>query len=88
MRFNFFVRFVFLCSIQRQIIRHLREEFVFPAALAFQDFLPELVGRRFKDEFQRRGKRQPRFAFHFAFQLAGRPAGVTGEHLDFFRRRK
>ena len=71
--------------IPRQIFWQLGEEFVFPAAFAVQNFFPEFLGRGFKDKFERRRKGQPRLAFHFAFKLAGRPAGVTGEHPHFFR---
>ena len=46
-------------SIQRQVIRHLCEKLVLPAAFVLQDFLPEPLGRRFKDEFHRGGKSQP-----------------------------
>ena len=58
-------------SIQRQILRHLGQQFVFPAAFALENFLPELLGRGFEDEFERSRERKPGFAFHFALELAG-----------------
>ena len=43
-----------------------------------------LVGRSFKHKFDRCRERQPSLAFHFSFELAGRPAGITGEHFYLF----
>ncbi len=58
-------------SIQRQILRRLGQQFVFPAALALENFLPKLVGRGFEDEFERSREREPGLALHFTLELAG-----------------
>ena len=75
-------------SIPGQILGHLAEEFVAPAAFAPEDGGPKLIGGRIENQFERGGKGQPRLAFHFVLQLAGRPAGVPGEQAHLFGGRK
>ena len=54
-------------------------------SFCLQDLFPELVGLGVKDQIQRGRMDQPVMARHFLLQLAGRPAGVTGEQTEFLR---
>src|SRR5579863_6764544 len=71
-------------SIQRNILRHVRQQLVFQPLLA-QDGLPELRGVRVKNQVQRRRMREPGVTFQFILELPRAPAGVTGEGLHFLR---
>jgi hypothetical protein len=68
--------------IQRNVLRHVGDEAVFGAFLA-DEALPEFVGRA-ENEVERSGMSEPGVALHFFLELAGTPAGVTGEGTDFF----
>src|ERR1700722_4368770 len=73
-------------SVSRNVFGHVSDEPVFWPFLA-KDALPEFVGGA-EDEVERGGVREPGFALHFVLELAGTPAGVTGEGADFLRRGK
>jgi len=73
-------------SVSRNVFGHVSDEPVFWPFLA-KDALPEFVGGA-EDEVERGGVREPGFALHFVLELAGTPAGVTGEGADFFGGRK
>lgn len=51
-------------------------------AFHFEDFVPEVGGVGAEDEVEGGGVGEPGFAFHFAFELAGAPAGVAREEAE------
>ena len=71
-------------SIQRRVLRHLRQQSILPPFLP-QDRLPELAGIGVENQLYGSRMFEPGPALHLRFELARRPAGVTREDLDFSR---
>jgi hypothetical protein len=67
--------------IEGEVLGGVGDEAVFPA-FDVEDFLPEVGGVFFENEFEGGGVGEPGFSFQFGFELAGAPAGVSGEEAE------